>query len=255
MKLSDRFVLSPLLPKLLKELLRKIVYPIVRPPLLRVAKVRLKERTGRCRTLEDYANLGFSFSVGSLTIRPAQIKEEILRLMKLLIKLRPKIFFEIGTAKGGTLYLLSKVSKPNATIISVDFPGGPFGGGYPEGKIPFYKSLVSDEQTLHLIQGDSHSSSTVEKLENILKGRKIDFLFIDGDHTYEGVRRDFEIYSKFVDKGIIAFHDIVPHLSKLGVGVSKFWLETKNKFSYEEIVKDWNQGWAGIGVIYVGSTC
>jgi len=37
---------------------------------------------------------------------------------------------------------------------------------------------------------------------------QIDFLFIDGDHSYEGVKTDFELYSKLLsDKGIIAIHD------------------------------------------------
>jgi hypothetical protein len=37
---------------------------------------------------------------------------------------------------------------------------------------------------------------------------KIDFLFIDGDHTYEGVKQDFELYSKILsDKGVIIIHD------------------------------------------------
>jgi hypothetical protein len=37
---------------------------------------------------------------------------------------------------------------------------------------------------------------------------QIDFLFIDGDHSYEGVKTDFELYSKILsDQGIIAIHD------------------------------------------------
>lgn len=37
---------------------------------------------------------------------------------------------------------------------------------------------------------------------------KIDFLFIDGDHTYEGVKKDFELYSTILnDNGIIVIHD------------------------------------------------
>ncbi len=37
---------------------------------------------------------------------------------------------------------------------------------------------------------------------------KIDFLFIDGDHSYEGVKKDFELYSTILsDNGIIVIHD------------------------------------------------
>ena len=37
---------------------------------------------------------------------------------------------------------------------------------------------------------------------------KIDVLFIDGDHSYEGVKTDFELYSNIMnDKGIIIIHD------------------------------------------------
>ncbi len=37
---------------------------------------------------------------------------------------------------------------------------------------------------------------------------KIDVLFIDGDHSYEGVKLDFELYSKLLSpKGVILIHD------------------------------------------------
>ena len=37
---------------------------------------------------------------------------------------------------------------------------------------------------------------------------KIDVLFIDGDHSYEGVKSDFELYSTILsEKGIIMLHD------------------------------------------------
>ena len=42
----------------------------------------------------------------------------------------------------------------------------------------------------------------------VLQDIKIDFLFIDGDHSYEGVKKDFELYSQLLtDKGIIIIHD------------------------------------------------
>lgn len=42
----------------------------------------------------------------------------------------------------------------------------------------------------------------------VLQDIKIDFLFIDGDHSYEGVKKDFDLYSTLLsDKGIIILHD------------------------------------------------
>lgn len=53
-------------------------------------------------------------------------------------------------------------------------------------------------------------STSVEAYYNffIRQDIKIDFLFIDGDHSYEGVKKDFELYSKILsDNGVIVLHD------------------------------------------------
>ena len=42
----------------------------------------------------------------------------------------------------------------------------------------------------------------------VIQDIKIDVLFIDGDHSYEGVKLDFELYSKILSpRGIILIHD------------------------------------------------
>lgn len=87
--------------------------------------------------------------------------------------------------------------------------------------------------------------------KKILNLRKIDFLFIDGDHTYEGVKKDVELYTPLVaDDGFIALHDIAKHPASWNVEVDKCWNEIKNNYRYEEYIENVNQGWAGIGLLY-----
>jgi cephalosporin hydroxylase len=188
---------------------------------------KLKLESSKCRRMEDYISLVYSFNFYSLiNIRPQQIKEEIIQFMKILAKFKPKNILEIGTARGGTLYLWSRVADPNAILISIDLPIASFYNGYPKWKMPFYQSFALDNQKIFLLRKNSHKASTLSEVKNILGNKKIDFLFIDGDHSYEGVKKDFEMYSKLVRRGgIIAFHDIVPSRC----GVYRFWLELKNK--------------------------
>ena len=80
----------------------------------------------------------------------------------------------------------------------------------------------------------------------------MDFLFIDGDHTYEGVKADFNMYSELVRPGgLIVFHDICRHAAGMNCEVDRFWQEVKNERRTREFVHDTNQGTCGIGVIEV----
>jgi predicted O-methyltransferase YrrM len=65
------------------------------------------------------------------------------------------------------------------------------------------------KQTVHAVHGDSHEAEMLHRLCGALDHRPIDLLFIDGDHTYDGVRSDYSMYSPLVRRGgLIAFHDI-----------------------------------------------
>jgi len=234
----------------------------------RLAGRRLRSLAEGAWTPRDVVDLAFGFRfrdpIASLVlgrdvyidIRPAQVYEEILGLAEIVANLKPRRVLEIGTAGGGTLFIWCRLASDDATVISVDLPGGPFGGGYPMWRAVLYRYFRKPQQKLHLIRGDSHDPRTLEKVEKILEGEELDFLFIDADHTYEGVRRDFEMYSPLVRRGgVVAFHDIVPHdraHDPYGqVGVPKFWNEIKSRYRHLEIVKDWSQGWAGIGVLFL----
>ena len=217
-------------------------------PILPFALLKIKYLNKKKLNLNEWVNISYKFF---LLIRPWQIQEEILELLRILDERKPKIIIEIGLGRGGTFFLFSRVASEDATLINIDLPGGKLGGGFPNWIVPLYKAFRLPKQKLHLIRADSHNQKTLEKLKAILNGRKIDFLFIDGDHTYRGVKKDFEMYSPLVkESGIIAFHDIVGYSPETGCEVSRFWEEIKEKYEHQEIVKDWAQSWAGIGIIH-----
>jgi predicted O-methyltransferase YrrM len=196
-----------------------------------------------------------NFVLSNPLMRPAQVAAELRRFGEIVSSAKPKAVLEIGTLRGGTLFVLCKLSDPDATIISVDLPGGPYGGSYNFIQAALYRRFRKPQQSVHLLRADSHLESTKEAVRQI--SPKLDLLFIDGDHTQAGVKRDFELYSPLVRSGgMVVFHDIVPHdMSKFpsekACGVDRFWREIKASYHHLEIIDDPNQGWAGIGIVNV----
>jgi predicted O-methyltransferase YrrM len=181
-----------------------------------------------------------------------QIASELTALGEILAALRPERALEIGTANGGTLLFLARLASSRARIVSVDLPEDKSGRGYKPWRRWAYQKFARRGQRLHLLQGDSHSSDMLARVKAALGDQTLDYLFIDGDHTYEGVKCDFEMYAPLVHQGgIIALHDIAEHPAAVGCEVSRFWNEIKCRFRHNEIVESRQQGWAGIGVLYV----
>ncbi|MFX1395061.1 MAG: class I SAM-dependent methyltransferase [Promethearchaeota archaeon] len=218
-----------------------------------LAGQKLKKLSSKCKSIEDYLNLlaSFRFSIFNLTSQvllwSMQRKSEITSFCKIIAKFRPKTVLEIGTANGGTLFLLARFSAPKALILSIDLRGEK-----KSNRGIFYNSFAIDKQKIVYLERSSHETSTLLELKKRLKNRKVNLLFIDGDHSYEGVKKDFEMYSPLVKKnGIIGFHDIVKVSPDRfpDVEVNKFWNEIKNSYEFIEIVEDWDQGWGGIGLI------
>ena len=119
--------------------------------------------------------------------------------------------------------------------------------------------LARDGMKAGFMDADSHHPCTPVKVERWLGGQLFDLLFIDGDHRYEGVRRDFLDYGRLVRPGgLIAFHDICggdastedeqPGQPWAG-GVPRFWREIREQYEHVEFVEDWHQTGFGIGLI------
>ena len=181
----------------------------------------------------------------------SQIRDEITKLAKLLIKKKPKNVLEIGSKLGGNFYLLCRIC--DGKRISVDLEEGEHGGWILQhhpylGDITYLRNKYFKSLNSIMIMGNSHHNKTLNKVKDELKNQKLDVLYIDGDHTYKGVEKDFEMYSPLVKhNGLIIFHDIndTEFHKKANNQVCKFWKELKGN-KIEISIKE---HWGGIGIL------
>jgi len=166
-----------------------------------------------------------------------QKHQELAGFLAIVADLDPlNIVVEVGAYAGGTLWAWQQLG--DVRVIGVDLPPAGVDTG------PQLNDLG-----MTIICGDSHDPATVDQLLVELAGEPIDMLFIDGDHTYEGVKADYELYSPLVRPGgIIGFHDISPHAHMPYIEVDKFWHSLLG--DKEEIIYRYGGDWGGIGVIY-----
>lgn len=215
-----------------------------------ISEIRKLERN--CETLDDYFDLlkDFKDPLVPINLSPCQRKSEFLNLLSKVSSRELRHMTEIGTSFGGTFFLLCKAASDNATIITIDTE-------MRRWRKKLLESYSRPGQRAAVIKGDSHRPEVVELVRKIA-GNELDLLFIDGDHSYEGVKKDFMTYSRLVRKGgWIAFHDIVPDYrtrygfrTSVGTGeVPKFWGEVKRNYEHFEIVGSPSQDGFGIGVL------
>lgn len=76
---------------------------------------------------------------------------------------------------------------------------------------------INPESNADII-GDSHQYETVDKVKKMLCGKKADVIFIDGDHEYWSVKRDYELFAPLA-KSVIVLHDIIHYQYSVAV----FW--------------------------------
>lgn len=243
-----------------------------------LSKNQVNSRMDEEDDLEDILDTVLEIQPGlpPFRIMAMQIREELQKLTKIADQRQPETVLEIGTANGGTFYTWCRYLDSSTNIISLDLPGGQFGGGFSRHEEKLYQQFAP-EKNLDFVRDNSHDESTYDKVEEIIKKNgEVDFLFIDGDHTYNGVKQDFEMYQRLVsDDGIIALHDIVHHpdeqesverrRQKVDIdqkyltwsedyrncNVDMFWEELKEEYQTEEIIAHHQQTWGGIGVVYL----
>ena len=205
-----------------------------------------RARTAHSLGLDSLMRLTFEFGF----VSPIQVPWELATFVRVIGELRCQTFLEIGTHRGGAFFAFCQVSSPTATVISMDLPLSESYGRTPPYRELVIRAMAQPGQTYRRILGDSHAGDTFAKLERKLQGRKLDFLFIDGDHSYQGVKCDFELYAPLVRAGgIVGFHDIVRPAQDPSNEVYRFWGELKPGYEWQEIIASPSPGWGGIGFV------
>jgi hypothetical protein len=153
--------------------------------------------------------------------RPIQLSECILYLLKNCSKINS--FLEIGTHKALTFLIFREflfLQNPDLESLTID---------------PI-KFVSDDFLKFFSINYQNTRASSIEK--------NYDLIFIDGDHAYNSVKKDFELALKLNPKYIL-FHDIV---DKNCPGVVRFWSEIKKDFKNYHEFTDSND-LMGLGLI------
>lgn len=142
-------------------------------------------------------------------------------------------FIEVGSAWGASFHLWAHCI-PNGPKISVDLYG-PY-PGLNKDQFLFRNELWSQyfDDAVSIL-GNSTHKETINSTRSALKGEKVSFLYIDGDHSYDGVKADYLNYKEFVKSGgFIGFHDVNPQEK----GVYKFWNEVKKEYSTAFVIEN-----------------
>ncbi len=136
--------------------------------------------------------------VDKVTTQTSKAEQSVLRNYSL----KANSIIEIGVFEGYNTREFAIHSPKDTTVYAID----PFFKGKMKisyGKLIALKSWkrAGVLNKIKIVEG--FSWNVIEKLPN-----NIDFIFIDGDHSFEGVKKDFELYSKKLTKnGCIALHD------------------------------------------------
>jgi predicted O-methyltransferase YrrM len=132
------------------------------------------------------------------------------------------IVVEIGSWQGKSTYCLARGLR-SGKIYAID----PFNAdaGFDEGSAVNYKESQGNNNLLNKFIGNMTRLKVIDKIKPMPgysydfadQFAKINFLFIDGDHSIKGCQQDFEMYApKVAVGGYIAFHDYYADRDELG---------------------------------------
>ena len=186
----------------------------------------------------------------------SQRKDERLAFVNLMRAEGVRSYLEIGLRLGHTFAYVGEHLPRGSKMVGVDLPGFSPWGVEPD-EVSAARSMIKAQmrslgrfgQHVFAIWGNSTDPKTVEKVR---QHGPYDLVFIDGDHSAEGVRADWANYGPMAR--LVAFHDIDAENGKLTperlaeYGVHQLWAELTTQYWHEELI-GWKRG-MGIGVLW-----
>lgn len=152
-----------------------------------------------------------------------------------------KVVIEIGVFEGANTVMLAKHMGQEGKLYGID---------------PFFRGKLGISYSYLIVQHFIRKNALKSRVELIRKFSidacqdvpdKIDFIFIDGDHSWEGIQNDWILYApKIVQNGIIALHDTAaPEFQqwKIGTESVKFFeqvIQKDNRFELVETIDSLN---------------
>lgn len=159
---------------------------------------------------------------------------------------RPRRYVELGTHFGASFFAFCQAAQRggfDCVPVAIDaWEGDQHAGHYDESVFDRFKFVLSDYASFA-----RYLRMYFTDAAKLFAPSSIDLLHIDGLHTYEAVKDDFETWlPKMSDEGVVMFHDINVH--ERDFGVWKLWHEISSRYPSLEFRHS-----HGLGVLYVGT--
>ena len=166
-------------------------------------------------------------------------------LKYLIREQKPWIFVELGVHNGFSYFVGCQAIREynlETKAYAVDhWLGDQQAGFFDDSVYETAKQLNSKYSKFSTLVKKSFEDARAE-----FANSSIDLLHIDGYHSYESVKSDFESWLPKMQKdGVVLLHDI--HVRRNTFGVYKFWAEVKSKYTTIEFVSS-----HGLGVVFLG---